>query len=53
MTMHEITPFGRQQTSAPAFWYESEALPFASFRRASGPEHACRAKPHYVRAQPE
>jgi len=33
MTMHDITSFGRQQTPAPAFWHDYEALPFATFRR--------------------
>jgi HSP20 family protein len=33
MTMHGITPVGRQQTSVPAFWHDYETFPFAGFGR--------------------
>lgn len=33
MTMHDITPFGRQQAPTPAFWHDFEAFPFPGFRR--------------------
>jgi HSP20 family protein len=33
MTMHDLTPFGRQQSNLPAFWRDYESLPFGSFRR--------------------
>ncbi|HLO20528.1 MAG TPA: Hsp20/alpha crystallin family protein [Sphingomicrobium sp.] len=36
MTMQDLTPFGRQQTTLPAFWHDYEALPFGSFRREIG-----------------
>ena len=33
MTMHEISSFGRQQATTPAFWQDYEAFPFTSLRR--------------------
>ena len=33
MTMQDVSSFGRQQASVPAFWHDYEAFPFATLRR--------------------
>ena len=33
MTMQDISSFGRQQASVPAFWHDFESFPFAGLRR--------------------
>lgn len=36
MTMVDFIPFGRQQTTTPAYWRDYEAAPFSSLRREMG-----------------
>lgn len=36
MTMVDFIPFGRQQTTTPAYWRDYETLPFSGLRREMG-----------------